>query len=237
MPDARSDIGRELLSTRIKRLLLDRIVGGRYRPGERIVELQLAKEFGTSQSPVREALRDLAAIGIVTIDPRKGARVRLPSGKELADVSRVRSEVDALAARLAVERIDDSVLAELRGLFAEMQECLEARDHPGLTLADARFHGLIVETSDNLALIRVFDQLSPFARTFITLTLPDVDVGGIVAEHEQILTALEERSPERAAAAARNHQLGVGELLRAHYPPRLPASQDELRPGLGRLEA
>ena len=58
-------------------LVLDRIVNGFYRPGERIVEFTLAKELGVSQSPVREGLRELAAVGIVTIHPRRGARVRI----------------------------------------------------------------------------------------------------------------------------------------------------------------
>src|SRR5436305_3273672 len=170
--------GGELLSTSVKRLLLDRIVSGHYQPGARIVELQLAKELGTSQSPIREALRDLATVGIVTIHARRGARVRLPSAKELADVSIVRSEVDALAARLASELATDAELATLAELVQEMQDCLAAGDFPAVTEADARFHQLIAQASGNHALERAFEQLSPFTRTFITLTLPDVDVRG-----------------------------------------------------------
>src|SRR3954469_25548439 len=105
-----SDFGGELLSATVKRLVLDRIVQGYYRPGERIVEFTLAKELGVSQSPVREGLRELAAVGIVTIHPRRGARVRMPNSKELADVSLVRSEIDALAARLAAAGVPDSTL-------------------------------------------------------------------------------------------------------------------------------
>ncbi len=89
------DFGGELLSTSIKRLLLERIMSGHYQPGERIIELQVAKELGTSQSPIREALRDLAGVGIVTITSRRGARVRMPTGKDLADVSVVRAQIDA----------------------------------------------------------------------------------------------------------------------------------------------
>ena len=119
--DSSMAIGTELLSTSVKRLLLDRIMLGHYKPGERIIELQVAKELGTSQSPVREALRDLAAIGIVTIHSRRGARVRLPTSKELADISVVRSEIDALAATLAAPLMDDAILAELREAYAEMR--------------------------------------------------------------------------------------------------------------------
>src|SRR3954468_267775 len=108
-----AEFGGELLSATVKRLVLDRIVQGHYRPGERIVEFKLAKELGVSQSPVREGLRELAAVGIVTIHPRRGAPVRLPSAKELADVRVVRAEVDALAARLAAGRIPAATLDAL----------------------------------------------------------------------------------------------------------------------------
>jgi DNA-binding GntR family transcriptional regulator len=223
-----SDIGGELLSATVKRIVLDRIVQGHYAPGERIVEFKLAKELGLSQSPVREGLRELASVGIVTIHPRRGARVRLPSAKELADVSLVRAEVDALAARLAAGRIPDATLDTLGGLVDEMFDRLDAGDFSGVTEADVRFHHLIAEASENHALVRAFDQLAPFARTFITLTLPDVDVRGIVLEHRPILEALCARDADRAAEAARAHQLSVSDLLQTHYPATFgdPAEDD-----------
>jgi DNA-binding GntR family transcriptional regulator len=209
--------GGELLSTTVKRLVLDRIVHGHYKPGERIIELRIAKELGISQSPVREALRDLAAIGIITIHSRRGARVRMPTSKELGDVSLVRSEIDALAARLAVPELDDDTIARLHEAYDEMVACLDEDDHVGITRADAQFHRIIAETSANHAVERVFDQLEPFARTFITLTLPNVDVRSIVLEHRLILTALENRDAEGASDRARTHQVNVSELLREHY--------------------
>jgi DNA-binding GntR family transcriptional regulator len=216
-----AEFGGELLSATVKRLVLDRIVQGHYRPGERIVEFKLAKELGVSQSPVREALRELAAVGIVTIHPRRGARVRLPSAKELADVSVVRAEIDALAARLAAARIPEATLDALEALIAEMLAQLDAGDFSGVTEADVRFHHLIAEASENHALERAFDQLAPFARTFITLTLPDVDVREIVMQHRPILAALRARDAGAAAEAARAHQLSVSELLQTHFPAAL----------------
>ena len=212
------DFGGELLSATVKRLVLDRIVSGHYPPGARIVEFQLAKELGVSQSPVREALRELAAVGIVTILPRRGARVRLPSAKELADVSVVRAEVDGLAARLAAGRMPDDTLAALDALIEEMLAALARGDFSGVTDADVRFHELIADASENHALERAFDQLAPFARTFITLTLPGVDVHDIVLQHRPILEALRAHDAERAAGAARDHQLAVADLLRTHLP-------------------
>ncbi len=208
--------GSELLSTSVKRLLLERILTGHYRPGERLVELRLAKELGTSQAPVREALRELASIGVVTIHSRRGARVRRPTSKELADVTLVRSELDALAARVATPLLDDETLGRLEELLHRMATCLEGRDYLGLTRADADFHRTIAEASENHAVLGVFDRLEPFARTFITLTLPNADVGGVVQQHRGILTALQSRDPDEAAARARRHQLDVRALLTDH---------------------
>lgn len=212
-----SAIRGELLSTSVKKLLLDRIMRGHYKPGERIIELQLSKELGTSQSPVREALRDLAAIGIVTIHSRRGARVRLPTSKELADISLVRAEIDALAASLASPLVDGEVLEELREAYADMVRHHAAGDHVELTQADARFHRLIATTSANQAIQHVFDQLEPFARTFITLTLPRADVKSIIAEHKLILDAFEQRDAALAATRAREHQMNVSALFRDHF--------------------
>lgn len=205
--------GGELLSTAIKKLLLDRILGGEYEPGGRIVELQLAKELGTSQSPIREALRDLAALGIVTMHPRRGARVRIPTAKELGDVSLVRSEIDALAARLAADTVPPETLSELSDLLTEMTQRAEAGDYRSLAEADAKFHATIAAASGNNPIVRVFEQLEPFGRTFITLSLPNVDVKDILREHTEILSALEARDGERAAKSAREHQLNVSKLL------------------------
>jgi len=216
-------LGSELLSTTIKRLLLDRILGGEYQSGERIIELKLAREFGTSQSPVREALRDLAALGIVTIHPRRGARVRFPTAKELADISVVRSELDALAARLAADAIAAETLDTLGSLLDEMTAAASAHDYRTVVLADTRFHATIAEASGNSAVTRVFEHLEPFARTFITFSLPNVDVSGILREHAEILAMLRERDADGAADAARRHQLSVSRLLQAHGGWEAPA--------------
>lgn len=218
-----SAIRGELLSTSVKKLLLDRIMNGHYKPGERIIELQLSKELGTSQSPVREALRDLAAIGIVTIHSRRGARVRLPTSKELSDISLVRSEIDALAATLAAPLVDEDVLGQLRTAYDDMERHQAEGNHVALTQADAQFHRLIVMTSANQAIQHVFDQLEPFARTFITLTLPKADVRSIIGEHKLILDALEARDAPLAASRARTHQLNVSVLFRDHFDTVGPA--------------
>ena len=208
-----SVLGSEPLSAATKRLLLDRIVKGELVPGERIVESRLAKELEISQSPVREALRELAAAGLVDIESRRGARVRKPTNRELCDISEVRAEIDALAARLAAERLDDEAIEALQNAHQLMSDRLEAGDYVGMTEADAGFHRIIVQASGNGAAERVFGQLEPFARTFITLTSPNVPLRGILAQHSGILEALIKRDPDLAESRARAHQLSVRKMF------------------------
>ncbi len=99
---AETTISRSVLSDAVKDRLLEAILDGRYPPGSRIVETRVARELGTSQAPVREALRDLEALGVVEIAAFRGARVRRPSRDELLEAYVVRAELEAMAARLAL---------------------------------------------------------------------------------------------------------------------------------------
>ena len=206
-------VGSEPLSSKVKRFLLDQIVKGELVPGERIVESRLAKDLDISQSPVREALRDLVGLRLVEIEARRGARVRRPTAKELRDVSEVRAEIDALAARLASSRLNEATLAELKRCHLEMSACHDQGDFIGMTEADGRFHRIIAQASGNDAVVRVFSQLEPFARTFITLTSPNVELSGILHQHGGILEALEAGDGDLAATRASDYQRSVCEAF------------------------
>ena len=212
-PSLNGGLSSEPLSNTIKTLLLERIVSGEYGPGERIVESRLARELEISQSPVREALRDLAAIGLIDIESRRGARVRQPTAKELRDVSEVRAELDALAARLASQRLTQDQIDELVETHERMSKALKSGDYVGMSQADAQFHRLIVGACGNEAVERVFAQLDPFARTFITLTSPNVTLDGILQQHEGILQALVAGDGDLAAERAHAHQCHVRSIF------------------------
>ena len=130
--------------------MLEGSSSGGYPPDSRIVETQVARELGTSQAPVREALRDLEALGVVEISPFRGARVRRPREREILEAYGVRAALEALGARLAVPRMTDADLAELRA--ATSRPCGRppgAATAAASAEADARFHGRIVELAAN----------------------------------------------------------------------------------------
>lgn len=203
----------ELLPERIKRYILSRIISGEFEPNERIYEIRVARELGVSQSPVREALRDLVALGIVEILPRRGARVRAVDSKELTDAAVFRSEVDALAARLAAHEMTPENLTELTRLRDEMRVQVQDGDIDLYASTNSAFHGAIAHASLNRAVQRAFAQLEPFGKTYFSVTLPEPDLDVMLAEHDVIVERLTARDPEGAAEAARNHQLHVARLI------------------------
>ena len=194
--DREGSISRSVLSDQVKDHLLQAILDGRYPPGARIVETRVARDLGTSQAPVREALRDLEALGVVEISAFRGARVRRPSAAELLEAFVVRAELESLAARLAIPRLVDDDLAGLEEFVGEMQRCADAGDAHAEALADAGFHERIIDLSGNATLARVWRTLEPFSRTYITLGVPGADRRRIADEHVPVLEALRARDPD-----------------------------------------
>ena len=202
-----------LLPERIKRHVVEGIVSGELAPGERIYEIRLARDLGTSQSPVREALRELAAIGLVEISPRRGASVRTLDSTELVDTTVLRAEIDALAARLAASTITPEALEDLRSLQDRMRASVKEHDLTAFSEDNSRFHGRIAAESRNNPLLRVYTQLEPFAKTYVSASLPRPDLDVMLAQHDRIIDGLAARDPEKAAVAARDHQLHVAQLV------------------------
>lgn len=198
-------VARSVLSDLVKDHLLEAIMAGVYPPGSRIVETQVARELGTSQAPVREALRDLEGLGIVELAAFRGARVRHPSRDELLEAYGVRTELETYAARLALPRISDADVAELEEYVDRMRQAAARGDAHAEALADVTFHGRIVEMSGNRTLTRVWRTLEPASRTYITLAIPGANLPRVADLHEPILEALRHRDDEGAADALRGH--------------------------------
>jgi len=198
-------ISRSPLSDQVKDRLLQQILAGAYPPGSRIVETRVARELGCSQAPVREALRDLEALGVVEISAFRGARVRHPTKAELIEAYEIRAELESLGARLALSRMAEADLEELAALVDEMLRAADRGDAHAEAVADFRFHARIVEISGNHTLQRVWRTLEPLSRTYITLIVPGVDRRRVASLHVPILEALRSGDPNVAAAAYHEH--------------------------------
>jgi DNA-binding GntR family transcriptional regulator len=224
-------ISRSVLADQVKDRILEGILNGQYPPDSRIVETQVARTLGTSQAPVREALRGLEALGVVEITPFRGARVRRPSKREIIEAYAVRSTLEALASRLAVPRKSDADLGELAGHLDAMRAAARGGDGRGLAEADARFHGRIVELADNGTLEKVWRSLEPFSRTYLTLIVPGADPKWSADLHAPVLAALQRRDVEAVVEALQRHFDEVSQNMARRWPDDDGADGFDAAPG------
>jgi DNA-binding GntR family transcriptional regulator len=195
---------RAVLGEQIRELLLERILKGDLQPGDRIVELQIAQELGTSQAPVREALRELQSLGFVEHEPYRGTRVRRVTEEELAEIYPVRAALEELAAQEAASRLAGKV-EELEREFEAMREAAGRDDLQDLAAHDATFHRLIVEAAGNKVLLDTWRTLRVEARVVVTALKTDINLHELAELHRPLLEALKEGSPEKAGDALRQH--------------------------------
>ncbi|MCV7056595.1 GntR family transcriptional regulator [Mycolicibacterium gilvum] len=192
------------LPDQIKDLLLGQIVDGSYPPGHRLVETAIARQIGVSQGPVREALRQLAGMGLIQFEANRGCRVRQVDQTEIDEVSEVRAALEETAARLAAGSRPDLVplTAEVDGMAA----AAATEDRQAYVRHAMRFHRLIVVASGNRVLLSTWDSLAIEGRTAQLVLVPGFDMVGGAEEHRQILDAVAAADPAAAAQLSREHE-------------------------------
>lgn len=210
---------RSMVAERLRMAILE----GRYQPGEWLRQERLAQELGVSQMPVREALKELAAEGLVEHVPYRGVRVVEFSTEDVTDLYAQRSYLEGIAAYSAAQRITPAELAELHSLQARMQQYMSPADLPTYRELNRRFHQVVFSASRREYLIRTLNQLwSTFptmlwANFFTTAlkTLPERDASDLL-EHERIIAALECHDAGLAQELVRKHIEAAGmDLVRA----------------------
>ena len=202
---------RRSTSDSVCEILLDRILDGVYPPGERIVELEVARELGTSQAPVREALRELQGLRLVEVRPYRGARVREITDEEMRESLQDRGVLEAFAARTAGGRMDGRVAA-LRRALERMRAAADAADCDAFVHADVDFHREIVEAADRGALLHVWSSVGVEARIRMLLKRSGAALRPVADAHEPILEALARGDGETAAVLLADHGGGVERL-------------------------
>lgn len=212
-PDA---LTRNILADQVKERLLESILDGSYPPDSRIVETAIAKELGTSQAPVREALRGLEALGIVEITPFRGARVRRLDPEELLGAYVVRSTLEVLGARLSVATMTEQDIEGIREIGRQLQQAAKSDDRRAVALIDASLHERIIELSGNPTLLRVWRSLEPLSRTYITLAGPGGDPQWSADLHDPIIEAIGNRDTDAVVRAIESHFDEVREWLATH---------------------
>jgi DNA-binding GntR family transcriptional regulator len=194
------------LAEQVCALVRERVLANVAPPGSILREEALAAEFSVSRVPVREALRQLAAEGLVDLVPRHGAIVSSLSLKQFLDAYRVREALEVLAVRLAAPMLGPDGLARLRELEVRMEECAARGDQEAFFAANTEFHRLLVERSGNDDLLAMHASLTARMRRYQS---PSLDLrGGMersLEEHRAIIDAIAGGDADGAAALLGEH--------------------------------
>lgn len=208
-------VKRRVLREEIKEYLIDAIVRGDLKPGERIVETQVAQQLGVSQGPVREALRDLELFGFVVSSPFRGTQVRQVSNEDLVDIYPIRAALEGIGARAAATRIDAPMLARLEMHLDQMREAAAQGDRDAHIDADVAFHRTIIEASGNRLLRQFWDSMRLATTTFVTNAMARRSLHELAERHAPLLAALRAHDPVAAEEAMRRHIEEPGEWVLA----------------------
>ena len=186
--------------------LREAIIVGELKPGERLMEVQLADKMGVSRTPVREAIRKLELEGLVEMLPRKGAHVADLSVKDILDVLEVRATLDGLASSLSASRITDEEIKELRHHLSQFINYVEKDNLQGSIKKDVEFHDIIYCSSRNDKLIQISNNLREQVQRFRVIYIKDYSSSKeLVREHTEICDAIARRDPVAAMDLAQKH--------------------------------
>jgi DNA-binding GntR family transcriptional regulator len=182
------------------------ILTGELKPGERLLEIQLANQLGVSRTPIREAIRKLELEGLVIMMPRRGAEVAQITEKGLRDVLEVRRALDALCTELACDRITEEEKQRLRDACDEFEKATATGDATVIAAADVALHDIIVEATRNQRLIQLINNLSEQMYRYRFEYIKDENQhNNLVEEHRMIYESIVRCDKEGAAKAAKLH--------------------------------
>ncbi len=225
-----------LTSARVAQAIRQAIVTGQLRPGSKIAQDLLADQLGVSRMPIREALVQLAAEGLVTSEPRRGAWVAPLSLETIEESYALRSWLEPKAVRLSVPRLTDEDLHALRQHLAALEIAESGNDGDRFVEANRQFHQILRSRCPWAKLQGFVDMLwngfPPLTPQFVTQQMVQDR-----AEHQQLLQAAEARDGDRAAVTMTAHITRSGDRAREHFKglgwtssplePVIPEHEDE----------
>jgi DNA-binding GntR family transcriptional regulator len=200
----RSD-GSRPLSDDVYTALKEDILKWVLTPGTNLQEGQLAERFGVSRTPVREAIRRLAAEGLVTLIPQRGAVVAEVAIRDVYEAYDMREWLEPAACRLAAERMSDKAIASLEALLNDLPESRPSPERLERVLSvDRQLHNAVLEAAGNRLLMQVVDDMRN-RTTRVQFLVPMGRAALSQEEHWRIVAALRDRNPDEAEAAMRDH--------------------------------
>jgi len=215
----------KLLSEDIAESIKTAIIKGKFKPGEKISEGELAESMGISRTPLREAFRKLENEGFIKIIPRKGAVVANLDADEAIDLYEIKSTLEGLAARLAARNMKEKDIGKLEKINEELRELIDQNDLESFYRVHTRFHGGFVKLCGNKRLIQMISNLNDHFNRFgiISLTLPG-QFEKAIEQHAQIIEAFKSGDQNLVEKKVKTNVMTGGRVLVEH----LTRLQDEM---------
>jgi len=202
----RPAIARSVLSEQVSKVIVDGLLSGQFRPGDRLVENDLAALLGVSRSPIREALTELARSGVVDREPGRGCHIRQWSPADLEELFAMRALLEGYAARLACPRHGPEEEQAFARIMAEMERAADRSDYARMIDLDLDFHLVLWGCAGNRLLLQVLEGLSQQFRLFLTLNWKfHGGLENVAQNHRVIVEALASGKPARAEQALHAH--------------------------------
>ena len=206
------------LADRAAEKLRERILAGDFASGDRLVEARIAQQLGISRGPLREALRQLAAEGLVREEPRRGTFVSTPTAEEVRDAYDLRAAIEAKAARLVIANGGASALDALRRAADRIDAAAAAGDLPRVVRSDYEFHEALCGASGNRRLLDAFVRNASVLRILLRLEGERFysSLDEVAQQHHELLSALEDGDAARADLAVTEHLEAARDRLMRH---------------------
>ena len=186
--------------------LREAILKGDLKPGERLMELQLASKLGVSRTPIREAIRMLEQEGLAVTMPRKGAEVAKMTLKDMEDVLEIREALEELSVQVACDKITDEEIAELQKNMKNFEHSLKSGDLKKMAHADVEFHDVIYRATDNPKLINMLNNLrGQMYRYRVEYLKNPQNHEQLLHEHEAIYKGIVEKDKDAVTEMIRKH--------------------------------
>jgi DNA-binding GntR family transcriptional regulator len=195
-----------------------KIVEGILEPGTHLVIKQIANEYGISDIPVREALKELSVEGLVETIPHVGSRVAGFSPKNIKDMLEMRECLEPFAAELAAQNADDLLIKRLEDNFAEAKEALEAKDIQKYSELNKAFHRLIIEASGNQILINtIFEMIESEQRMRMVFQIFPEILKDSSKEHYEMIQFIKGKNREAIGRLMYHHKKRSFDKMRKYF--------------------
>lgn len=195
---------RGTLSGQVRHYILTKILSGDFEPGERLIEMKIARQMQTSQAPVREAIRELESTGLLETLPNRGSRIRKISNQELSDIYDVRAQLEGYAAEVVcqnqvetTDQLEDAVERMLAAAAKENMMSFASINH--------EFHSIIIKNAGNEILLKTWQTLHIQIKTFLIVNRLEKNLVEMANSHYKIIDAFKKFDAEQAKFEVISH--------------------------------